>query len=129
MERRKAITAAAAVSLTLLAGGAGMALSSNIVGTGANDGIGQLSPVTSLDNPPITVYVDDPSDPSTAVVRPAVQATEAAPLTTSSASSYGGDDDYEDDDYEDDDDEYEDDDHDEHEDDEHEEYEGGEDDD
>ena len=115
MERRKAITAAAAVSLTLLAGGAGMALSSNIVGAGANDGVGQLSPVSSLDNPPITIYVDDPADPSTAVVRPAVQATEAAPLTTSSASSFGGDDDDEDDEHE----------H-EHE---HEEYEGGEDDD
>jgi hypothetical protein len=116
MERRKAITAAAAVSLTLLAGGAGMALSSNIVGAGGNDGVGQLSPVSSLDNPPITIYVDDPADPSTAVVRPTVQATDAAPLTTSSASGY-------------DDDEYEDDDHEEYEDDDHEEYEGGEDDD
>ncbi|HSP03385.1 MAG TPA: hypothetical protein VLR27_07790 [Acidimicrobiales bacterium] len=121
MERRKAITAAAAVSLTLLAGGAGMALSSNIVGTGANDGVGQLSPVSSLDNPPITVYVDDPADPNTAVT---VQATDAAPQTTSSASGHNDDDEYEDGDH----DEYEDDD--EHEDDDdHEEYEGGEDDD
>jgi len=123
MERRKAITVAAAASLTLLAGGAGMALSSNIVGTGANDGVGQLSPVSSLDNPPITVFVDDQSDPTATVATPPpVQRTDATPLTTSSASGYS-DEEYEDEgeDEGDDHDEYE-----EHEDDE---YEGGEDDD
>ena len=118
MERRKAITVAAAASLTLLAGGAGMALSSSIVGAEGNDGVGQLSPVSSVDDPPVTVYVDDRSDPRTAVVTvPRVQASDADPLTTSSASDHRDDDDEDEDEYED---EYEDEDH---------EYEGGEDDD
>lgn len=117
MERRKAITTAAVASLTLLAGAAGMALSSNIVGAGANDGVGQLSPVGSVTNPSVvTVYVDDLSDPAATVTTlPPVQPTDATALTSSSASGYSDDDEYEDDD---DDDEYED-----------REYEGGEDDD
>lgn len=116
MERRKALTTAAVASLTLLAGAVGMALSSNIVGAGANDDVGQLSPVGSVTNPPTTVYVDDQSDPSgpVATVAPG-QGPDATPLTTSSASG-------------DRDDEYEDDDHDEYDDEDHE-YEGGEDDD
>lgn len=118
MERRKAITTAAAASLTLLAGAAGMTLSSNIVGVGANDDVGQLSPVSSLVNPPVTIYVDEPSDRvgSLATVPP-LRTAEATPITTSSASGYA-DDEYGHDDHGDGDDRYED-----------HEYEGGDDDD
>jgi hypothetical protein len=118
MERRKAITAAAAVSLTLLAGAAGMALSSNLVGAGVNDDVGQLSPVSSATNPAVTV--DDQSDLTSTLA------------TAPPAQEY--DDEYDDDEH--DDDEYDDDEHDddEHDDDEHEdheraEYEGRDDDD
>lgn len=58
MQRRKVITAAAAASLTLLAGVAGMALSFNIVGADANDGVGDLSPVSAVPVPSDTTGLD-----------------------------------------------------------------------
>jgi hypothetical protein len=61
MERRKAITAAAAASLTLLAGAAGIALNSGIVGADDNDGVGNLSPLGSPARPPVTVIIDEPA--------------------------------------------------------------------
>ena len=61
MERRRTIITAAAASATLLAGAAGIALSSGIVGATGNDGVGQLSPVGATSNPPVTVYDDSPA--------------------------------------------------------------------
>ena len=58
MERRRTIIAAAATSATLLAGAAGIALSSGIVGAAGNDDVGQLSPVGATSNPPVTLYDD-----------------------------------------------------------------------
>jgi hypothetical protein len=122
MERRKAITTAAAASLTLLAGATGIALNSGIVGATGDDNVGQISPVDTTSNPPITVYVDDPTT-KTATSTPPVEPTNARPVTTSAASGYQDDDRYEHEDG--DDDRYE---H-ESEDDDHHEYEGAEDDD
>lgn len=122
MERRKAIAAAAAASLTLLAGAAGIALNSSIVGNTGDDNVGQISPVNATAVPPVTVYLDDTAGATTATPAPAVQATNSQPVTTSAASGYQDDDRYE---QEDDDDRYE---H-ENEDEEHDEYEGAEDDD
>jgi hypothetical protein len=117
MERRKAITTAAAASLTLLAGAAGIALNSGIVGARGDTNVGQLSPVTTAE-PPITVYVDDPTTaPLTAA--PRFQSSNSQPVTTSTASAY----------WDDDRDEREDDGRDEHESDAREAYEGAEDDD
>ena len=119
MERRKANMTAAAVSLTLLAGAAGIALNSGIVDTSGDDKVGQISPIST--NPPVTVYVDDPA--GTTAVTPAapVQPTDSQPLT----SGYRYDD--EEDRYEDEGDEDE---GDEDEgDDDHGEYEGADDDD
>ena len=110
MERRKAVTAAAAASLTMLAGAAGIALNSGIVGS-TNDGkVGQLDPV-STPGTPVTIYVDDTTVPGTVPVvgsAPAVRAAESAPVAASSASSQEDDEYEEDDDHEDD---HEDDDH------------------
>jgi hypothetical protein len=117
MERQKAITTAAAASLTLLAGAAGIALNSGIVGAGADSNVGQISPVTTP-KPPITRYVED----QTAVPvtnAPEVHSTDSQPITTSSASAYHDDDRVE----------HETDDHDEHESDHHAEYQGADDDD
>ena len=93
MERRKAITAAAAASLTMLAGAAGIALNSGIVAAGADNNVGQLSPVDATTNPPITVYVDDPDGtPALPTTAPLVQPTSSQPVTTSAASGYQDDD-------------------------------------
>ena len=89
MERRKAITTAAAASLTLLAGAAGMTLNSGIVGASGDGKVGQLSPVNTTAKPPITVYVDDPSASTTTVTAaPRVEPTNSPPVTTSAASGY-----------------------------------------
>jgi hypothetical protein len=106
MERRKAITTAAAASLTLLAGAAGIALNSGIVGASGDDNVGQVSPVNTT-NPPVAVYVEDPA--TTAITSaPPVQPTGGQPVATSAASGYQDDDRYEDDDERyDDDDRYE----------------------
>jgi hypothetical protein len=116
MERRKAITTAAAASLTLLAGAAGIALNSGIV-SGGDDNVGNISPVRTA-NPPLTVYIEDPATTSRTAAPP-VQPTNSQPVTTSAASGYQDDDRHE---VEDNDDRYE------HDDDGHE-YEGAEDDD
>ena len=109
MERRKAITAAAATSLTMLAGAAGIALNSGILGasadTGADDNVGRVSLVdttTTTTAPPITVYVDDPTAPTaptapttanaSPTAAPFVQPTTSQPVTTSTASGYQDDD-------------------------------------
>ena len=94
MERRKAITTAAAASLTLLAGAAGIALNSGIVGAGGNDNVGQISPVNTTTNPPITVSVDDPATASPVTAAPAVQPTNSQPVTSSAASAYRQDGDH-----------------------------------
>jgi hypothetical protein len=120
MERRKAIMTAAAVSLTLLAGAAGIALNSGIVDTSGDDKVGQISPIDT--NPPVTVYVDDLAGTTAVTPAPPVPPTGSEPA----ASGDHDDDRYEDDDdrYEDDDDRYED-----EGDDDHGEYEGADDDD
>jgi len=91
MERRKAITAAAAASLTLLAGAAGIAVNSGIVGAGAQDKVGTLTPVVSASTTPVTMYVDGPA--ASTSVAPAIQPTNRTPVTSSSASGYRSDDD------------------------------------
>ena len=89
MERRKAITTAAAASLTLLAGAAGMALNSGIVGASGDGNVGQISPVATTADPPATVYVDEPAGPTTAAPAPApaVRPTDAQPDTPATARS------------------------------------------
>jgi hypothetical protein len=66
MERRKAVIAAATVSLTLLAGAASISLNTSLVGASGDDGVGQVSPV-DLATTPSTIYVDDPAAGRTAV--------------------------------------------------------------
>lgn len=111
MERRKAITAAAATALTMLAGAAGIALNSGIVGAGADGNVGQLTPVIASTQP-IAPSVGDPTvtastgDPTVAVqpaptIAPTITPTQSPPVTTSSAS--GSDADQDDAEYEDDD--------------------------
>ena len=118
MERRKAITTAAAASLTLLAGAAGIALNSGIVGASGDNNVGQISPVTTAE-PPITVYVDDPTTaPLTAAPRGPVDQRRSRSRPRRQAPTT-----------DDDRDEHEDDDHDEHESDDRDEYEGADDDD
>jgi hypothetical protein len=116
MERRKAITTAAAASLTLLAGAAGIALNSGIVRANADSNVGQLSPVDTTANPPITVYVDEPATATPVTAAPPVQPTNSQPVTTSAASGYHDDDSHESEDND-------------HESEEHHEYEGADDDD
>ena len=89
MERRKAITTAAAASLTLLAGAAGIALNSGIVGAG-DDHVGQISPVTTS-AVPIVVYADDPPRATPVTTTPFIQPTSTRPVTTSAASGYQDD--------------------------------------
>jgi hypothetical protein len=96
MERRKAITAAAAASLTLLAGAAGIALNSGIVGAGGHGNVGQLSPVGTSTNPPVTVSVDDPAATNPVTAAPSVKPTESRPVTASAGSSHQGSDRYDD---------------------------------
>jgi hypothetical protein len=90
MERRKAITTAAAASLTLLAGATGIALNSGILGaSGDDDDVGNISPVdaTAATDPANIVYVDQPATAPAAVIAAApVQATNSQPVTTSAAS-------------------------------------------
>ena len=93
MERRKAITTAAAASLTLLAGAAGIALNSGIVGASGDGNVGQISPVATTADPLTTVYIDEPAGPTAAAPAPAVRPTDAQPDTTSAASGYQDDDD------------------------------------
>ncbi|HEX5946847.1 MAG TPA: hypothetical protein VFY82_11245 [Acidimicrobiales bacterium] len=112
MERRKAVIAAATVSLTLLSGAAAIGLNTGIVGASGDDGVGQISPVDTATTPD-TIYIDEPA---------------ASPAT---APSRHGEDDDRDDIDRDEDDAYEEDvyeDDDDHDDDDHE-YEGADDDD
>jgi hypothetical protein len=90
MERRKAVTAAAAASLTLLAGAAGIVLNSGIVAAGGDGNVGQISPVGATAGPPTTVYVQDAATTATtaATTAPRVQPTGARPVTASAASGY-----------------------------------------
>jgi hypothetical protein len=90
MERRKAVTAAATASLTLLAGAAGIALNSGIVGASGDGNVGKVSPVNTAANPPTTVYVEDPAAAATPPVTaaPLVEPTNSKPVTTSAASGY-----------------------------------------
>jgi hypothetical protein len=102
MERRKAVTAAAAASLTMLAGAAGIALNSGIVGATNHGSVGQLTPVSTA-TAPITVYVDEPAAPATSstsavVAAPVVTPAVSTPVATSAASGYEDDDRSEDDD-------------------------------
>jgi hypothetical protein len=133
MERRKAITTAATASLTLLAGAAGIALNSSLVGTSAAGTVGQVSPVGTA-SPPVTVYVDEPAaatplttaPTTTLLARPTpVPATDDTPTETTVAGSYHDDDRFEREDGDDAVDEPDD----RHEPDEPQELEGGEDDD
>jgi hypothetical protein len=120
MHRRRAITTAAAASLTLLAGAAGIALNSGIVGARGDNNVGQLTPLGTATRP-TTVIAAEPATTATTglAATPPVQASDSQPVATSSASSTGDDSRYDDED--------------EHGDDEHEaedhEYEGAEDDD
>lgn len=59
MERRKAVLAAAAASLTLLAGAAAISLNTSLVGASGDDGVGQVSPVDPATTPS-TIDVDEP---------------------------------------------------------------------
>jgi hypothetical protein len=92
MERHKAITTAAAASLTLLAGAAGITLNSGIVGGGSNGNVGQLSPVSSTTNPPITVYLDEPAPIPPVTPSPPIQPTTSQPVTTSGVTGDRDDD-------------------------------------
>jgi hypothetical protein len=92
MDRRKAVTAAAAASLTLLAGAAGITLNSGIVGASGDGKVGQLSPVNATANPPTTIYVDVPATTAQAAGTPLVQPSNAKPVTTSAASGHQSDD-------------------------------------
>jgi hypothetical protein len=99
MERRKAITAAAAASLTLLAGAAGIALNSGIVGADSNDDVGNLSPVGPSAKPPVTLVIDEPapaassgsggfvSAPSGGVPAQVVRGPNGAPIVAVPAAS------------------------------------------
>ena len=73
MERRKAITAAATASLTLLAGAGGMVLSSGILGAAADDGVGRIDPVPTT----ATSTLAHSPDPTSITVLP----TTTAPAT------------------------------------------------
>ena len=101
MERRKAIKTAAAASLTLFAGAAGIALNSGIVGANGQDKVGTLNPVASASSTPVSVNADAPPAGTARPSSPSVQRTNAKPVTTSVASGYrasnghGGDDHYE----------------------------------
>jgi hypothetical protein len=132
MERRKAITTAATASLTLLAGAAGIALNSSLVGTSAAGTVGQVSPVGTA-SPPVTVYVDEPAaatplttaPTTTLLARPTPVPADDTPTETTVAGSYHDDDRFEREDGDDAVDEPDD----RHEPDEPQELEGGEDDD
>lgn len=85
MERRTAIVAAAATSLTLLAGAAAISLNTQLVDASGDDGVGRISPIATSGEPPgAPVEVDDPAG-------------------TWDDDRYGDDDEYDDDRYEDDD--------------------------
>lgn len=136
MERRKAVTIAGAASLTLLAGGAGIAINSGIIGANDDDNVGNLTPVDGS-TPSITVYLDTPTSRAVPPAAPSVQPSSGTPVTTSAASATGraddegsrddGDQSHDDDQYDDDGDRHEDDDDTDH--DEQDEYEGADDDD
>jgi hypothetical protein len=80
MEPRRAITAAAVVSLTLLAGAAGIALNSGIVSSEPDNNVGQLTPTDPATGPD-TIHVD-PAVPPPLAVQPGT----SAPFTTSLGS-------------------------------------------
>lgn len=69
MERRKAVIAAATVSLTLLSGAAAIGINTGLVGASGDDGVGQISPVDTATTPE-TIYIDEPAArPATAPSR------------------------------------------------------------
>jgi hypothetical protein len=83
MEPRRALTAAAVVSLTLLAGAAGIALNSGIVRSEPDSNVGQLTPTDPAAGPTTSHVAPAENDvPPPVAVRPGT----SAPLTTSSAS-------------------------------------------
>jgi hypothetical protein len=83
MEPRRAITAAAVVSLTLLAGAAGITLNSGIVGSEPDSNVGRLTP-TDPATGPNTIHVDAVANdvPPPLAVQPGTSASR----TSSSAS-------------------------------------------
>jgi hypothetical protein len=126
----RAITAAAAASLTILAGAAGIAVNSGIVGARGDDHVGRLTPLGTTAQP-VGASVADPATttPTAVTATPPVQASDSQPVATSSASGSHDGDEHDDDEH--DGDEHDGDEHDgdEHEDDDHREYEGADDDD
>lgn len=89
MERRKAVTVAAAASLTMLAGAAGIALNSGIVGSTGDGNVGNLSPIgTSV--APASSPAEDLGVPTPGSA-PAVRPSDSPPVATSSASGYDED--------------------------------------
>jgi hypothetical protein len=90
MDRRKAITTAAAASLTLVAGAAGLAFNSGLVDATDASEIGHLSPASTTGKPPATVHIEDVAT-ATAASPPTLQPSASTPVATSSASAVVGD--------------------------------------
>jgi hypothetical protein len=140
MERRIAITTAATVALTVLAGGTAIAANVGILGGQPASGLGETSSITvasttsTTPEPEVRTIVVDETVPAPAVTAPRATVPGTAPSATSDDQGDDGDDDdvYEDHDSDDDHDESDDrdesDDHDDDHEDEHE-FEGADDDD
>jgi hypothetical protein len=86
MERRRAITTAAAASLTLLAGATGIALNAGVVGAHGDGTVGRLTPLGTATAPRTLVAPVGAATATAITASPPVQATDCRPVATSSAS-------------------------------------------
>jgi hypothetical protein len=69
MERRKAVTVAAAISGALLVGALAMTANAGILDAPNNDRVGQLTPVVAT-SPRTIIYIEDPAGAITTTASP-----------------------------------------------------------
>lgn len=74
MERRKAVTVAAAISGALLVGALAVTANAGILDAPSNDKVGELTPVVAT-APPTTIYIDDPASPAVTTSPPPTAAS------------------------------------------------------
>ncbi len=102
MDRRQAVTAAAAASLTFLLGAAGLTANATILGSSPSNGVGDITPIAavapaSAERPaagvaastiaPAAAVAADPADPATTVPAEQVTAVDGSSSGNESSSA------------------------------------------
>jgi len=97
MDKRKAIATAGAVTLTAIAGALAIAANLGLLSANADEGVGDVTPVTDGSGSPepkvVTVFVDDPATQAGSEPVEIVVTEEPSPRPISTADDHDRDDD------------------------------------